>query len=179
MHHFQFCRKKPAPNHIYALMNGMYCGGSAAESDIRIDTQIPFLSIANVFRLVVSDDGVKISTYPNSSIEIQINGTKPKTPLTDFIIEPGDCIEIGRNVFELVKHEPAMSQKNISSGRHPCHHPHNPLDERKSIYRIDCPYPKCPFACWCIADLNNHFRADDGHQGKRLSDPKPLNINYC
>lgn len=174
MHRFQLRQKNAQPNRIYALINGVYYGGGIdTQADIICDSSA---ISGHVIRLIVSDDGVKLSSIPNSSIKI--NGTMQKTSLTNTIMRHGDLIGIGRDVFELVEREPPMCRRNMDSG-FPCYHPYNPRDELKTLSRIDCVYPKCFFACWCIADLNEHTRSDEGHKGKMSGQAKrPILAQY-
>lgn len=166
MHRFQLHKKNSSTKEatqVYALMNGVYFGGNDLETKI---TGIQCSSSAvnqKSIRLLVSDDGVLLSSTP--STPVKINGTMRKTSLTNVIVKHGDRIGIGSDdVFELIETDPSTTErmKHRSTG-YPCYHAYNPMDELKTNNRLDCRYPNCAFACWCIADLNEHIRNADGH----------------
>lgn len=168
MHRFKLIQKGTTKSEngenmrVYALMNGTYDGGNdydISKSGIQcaIDT-----SVGKFFRLVVKDDDVKLTAISNA-----------QNQSLSLTLKHGDVFEIGRDRFELVKHERNVNRSDNCSGGFPCFHHEHSMDERKASDRVDCQYPDCFFACWCIADLNEHITSDDGHKGQLL----PRNVS--
>lgn len=168
MHRFQLIQKNAGTPYIYALMDGNYFGGNT-DSDIICLTPTTPVSNQKRFRLVVLGNVVKLSS---NNTMIYINGTAQETPLKKRILKHGDLIGIGCSttpeciedptchVFELIKREKPTPK---STNRWPCYHPPTEHDVLKTQNRVDCRYPNCFFACWNIADLNEHMINSQEH----------------
>lgn len=135
-------------------MNGTYDGGNDYQSMKNgIECEVASPGIGKYFRLVVEDNDVKMTSTSGADV-------------ISLTLKHGDTFEVDGEQFELKKHERVANQNADRSSGCPCYHPHNPVDEMKAINRIDCPYSGCLFACWCIADLNEHIASDHGRQGQ-------------